>query len=204
MRLRRREPRFGEQYTAIAESLADGSQLLAELLGSDQADRVVLHERMREIDQSVTIATRGVLRSLAAAFVTPFDRVDVYRLGWALRLCSRQIDAVVDLVTLFDLGPLPDPITDQVELVVRAADLTVEAMPLLGRMKAMSQMWLELTRVRAQAGETHRRILAELTTSTPDPAALTRLLAVTRGLDDVVQAFEDVAYVLEQIVVKES
>jgi len=196
--------RFRAQFTAIAVHLADGAQLLAELLGSDRARRQDLADRMQELDQEVVGATHGILRTLAAAFVTPFDRVDVYRLAWSMRSCSRRMDSVVDLMIVYDLEALPSGMTEQIRNIVRAADLTREAMPLLGRTRALSEAWDELTLVRTQSREANHRVLADLTREGGEVGSIIRLVTVAQALDEVVRAFEDVAHVLAQIVVKES
>lgn len=203
-KLRSREARFREQFALIAARLVDGAQVLAESLGTDDEGRRLLAARMQDIDQAASAATRAVLRSLAAAFVTPFDRVDVYRLAWAMRTCSARMESVADLMALFELGTLPVGMSDQVNEVSRAAELTCHVMPRLGRTNVMSEAWSELALVRAQAREAHHRLLVELTATPMEATRLARLLAVAQGLDDSVRAYEGVAHVLEQIVVKES
>lgn len=199
-----RESRFVDLFVEAAGHLATAVELLAELLGADQGGREALSARMREVDQATEATTHAVLRELSAAFVTPIDRIDVFRLAWALRSCSRRIDAVVDQVTLFHLGELPQGATDQVQLLSRAADLTSQVMPQLPRMRAVSEVWIELTRLRKQAGQQHRRLLTDLTAGVGDPAVLARLTIVAQGLEDVAQGFEDVAHALETVVVKET
>lgn len=199
-----RESRFVDLFVEVAGHLVTAVELLAELLGADQAGREALTERMREVDQATEAATHAVLRELSAAFVTPIDRIDVYRLAWSLRACSRRIDALIDQTTLFGLGELPTGATDQVQLLSRAADLTREVMPQLNRMRAVSEVWIELTRLRKQAGRQHRRMLADLTAGPYDQVVLMRLTIVAQGLDEAAQGFEDIAYALETIVVKET
>jgi uncharacterized protein Yka (UPF0111/DUF47 family) len=199
-----RESRFVDLFVEVAGHLVTGVELLAELLGADQAGREALAVRMREVDQGVEAGTHALLRELSAAFVTPVDRIDVYRLAWALRSCSRRVDALIDQVTLFGLGELPAGATDQVQLLSRAADLTREVMPQLNRLRAVSEVWIELTRLRKQAGQQHRRMLTDLTAGAHDQVVLLRLTIVAQGLEDVAQGFEDVAHALETIVVKET
>jgi uncharacterized protein Yka (UPF0111/DUF47 family) len=91
-----------------------------------------------------------------------------------------------------------------VQLLSRAADLTREVMPQLNRMRAVSEVWIELTRLRKQAGRQHRRMLADLTAGPYDQVVLMRLTIVAQGLEEAAQGFEDIAYALETIVVKET
>ena len=203
LRIRPREARFGEGFSSLAGHLVSGAHVVAEALGADQAARLELAHQMREVDQQAEEAAHGILRELAAAFVTPIDRVDVFRLAWGMRLCSRQTDAVVDQVALFGMGVLPGGVTDQVVLIGRAADLTLEAMPRLGRVRAMSQVWIEMMRLVKQSGEVHRQLIASLLVPTTDDVALERLLRVADGVAAAMAAYEHVGDVLEQIVVKE-
>lgn len=204
LRLRPREARFGDLFAVLGTQLVAGAHVLAEVLGADQSGRESLAGRMREIDQEAEEAAHAVLRELAAAFVTPFDRADVYRLVWSLRACSRTTNALVDQITLFQLGVLPSGVTEQVVLVGRAADLTLEAMPRLGRLRTLSQVWIEMARLGKQSGELHRRLVAAtITTHAEDAATMQRLLRTIDALHQTVRAYEAVADVLEQIVVKD-
>lgn len=204
LRLRPREARFTDRFCDLGAHLVTGSHLLAEVLGADLAARPDLAERMREVDQQAEEATHAVLRELAAAFVTPFDRVDVYRLAWAMRLCSRSVDAACEQIALFGLERVPAGLTDQVVLVGRAADLVLEAMPRLGRVTTMTQTWTEVTRLAKQSGEAHRRFLVSHTAAAgEDPVGFQRGLLAEAGVREAVAAYEGVAHVLEQIVVKE-
>jgi len=111
---------------------------------------------------------------------------------------------VIDQVALLRLGELPKAVTDQVHLISRSADLTLGAMPRVTRMRAMSAVWVELTRLNKESGLVHRRLVAEVASTARDFQGLYRLDAVADGLRRTMCAFEDVAHVLETIVVKES
>jgi uncharacterized protein Yka (UPF0111/DUF47 family) len=181
-----------------------GAHVLAEVLGEDQAGRVELGLRMRDIDLETEEAAHAVLRELAAAFVTPFDRADVFRLVRNLRRCSRASDNAVNLIIMFEMGALPAGLTEQVVLVGRAADLTLDAMPRLGRLRSMTQAWVEMTRLGKQSDEVHKSLVVSIISSrAEDPASMQRLLRVVDAMQQVVAAYEAVADVLEQIVVKE-
>lgn len=203
LRLRPSDARFGDLLAQLASSLVDGAQLLAELLGGDRQSRVVIAGKIREVDQAAESTLHALLRLVAASFVTPLDRIDLFRVGWAMRTCTARMDAVADEIVLFRLGELPTETAQCVQLVVRAADVTAVAIPRLARPRTLADPWLELTRLGKQAGQAHRRLLAEVTTTTSDPAALVHLSSVAQSLRRVVEAFEDVATALQTVVVKE-
>jgi hypothetical protein len=86
---------------------------------------------------------------------------------------------------------------------VRAADVTVQALPRLSRATDLADSWIELTRIGKQAGQSHRRLLVEVTTAPTDPAAMIRLVTAAESLRRVVEAFEDLAGTLQTVAVKE-
>ncbi len=202
-RLRRTDARFGDLLADLARQVVTGAQLLAEILGTEQAAREGTAARMHVVDQTSEAAAHAVLRRLAATFVTPVDRVDVYRIAWALRTVAARMDAAADEIALFDLGELPAEMTDLVQLIVRAADVTAQAVPRLTRPALLSDPWIELTRLGKQAGQAHRRFLAEVTAPGADPATIVRMVAAAQSLRRVVEAFEDVAAALQTVAVKE-
>ena len=204
LRLRRDEQRLGDLLADLSGLVVVGAQHLAEALDGDQEIRERSASRLQETDHLAEAAAHAVLRALTAAFVTPFDRADVYRICWALRMCSARMDAAADELALFRLGELPTGAADLVQLVVRAADVTDDAVRRLGRPATLAEPWIELTRLDKQGGQAHRRLLVEVTTVQTDAAMLSRLIASAQSLRRVVEAFEGVADALQTVAVKES
>ena len=204
LRLRRDEQRLGDLLADLSGLVVVGAQHLAEALDGDQEIRERSAGRLQETDHLAEAAAHAVLRALTAAFVTPFDRADVYRICWALRMCSARMDAAADELALFRLGELPTGAADLVQLVVRAADVTDDAVRRLGRPATLAEPWIELTRLDKQGGQAHRRLLVEVTSVQTDPAMLSRLIASAQSLRRVVEAFEGVADALQTVAVKES
>ncbi len=203
-RLRLHDVRFGDLLASQADHLVAGAQQLAEVLAAEQARRVEAGARLHAVDRSAEAGAHALLRTLSAAFVTPFDRADVYRLAWSLRAGVARMDAAADEIVLFQLGELPGGVTELVNLVVRAADVAREAVPLLARPGGLSEQWIELTRLAKQAGREHRLLLVAVTSSVSDVAVVVRLSCLAESLRRVVQAFEDIADALQTVAVKEA
>lgn len=56
---RLRDSSFFDLFVVSAEHLVEGSQLLGQLLGADRAERVVLGQRIREVEHSADEATHA-------------------------------------------------------------------------------------------------------------------------------------------------
>lgn len=201
--LRRGSPGPGPLVADLGAQLVVGAQLLAEILVEEQAAREASAARLRELDHVAQTTAHQLLGALAESFVTPVDRNDLYRLGWALRTCTDRMDAVADQIVLLRAGALPAGFSELVQQVVRAADVTAAAVPVLTRSEALTDAWTELVRLGKQAGQTHRRLTAELTRDGSDPATMIRTTTVAQALRRVLEAFEDVADALQAVVVRE-
>ncbi len=204
LRLRRDDSQLGIRLAELAGLVGEGAQLLAESLDADADSREATAQRLHEVDHRAEVAAHAVLRALTASFVTPFDRADVYRVCWSMRTCVASMEAVGDELHLYALGELPATAPELVGVVVRAAEVTNQAVGRLTAPATLVDPWLELTRLVKQGGQVHRRLLAEVTAATSDPGLLIRHVAVAQSMRRAVESFADVADALQTVAVRES
>jgi uncharacterized protein len=204
IRLTPRETSFYTMFTESASNLVVAAQLLKEMLATDLAGRTVVAEKMRDAEHAGDETTHAIMKELNETFVTPFDREDIYRLASSLDDVMDHMEAAVDLVVLYAIEQLPPGISDQVEVLERAAELTAEAMPRLRAMKDLKEFWIELNRLENQADQVYRRLLANLFSGAYDALSVLKLKEVVDELEAAADAFEHVANTVESIAVKES
>ena len=204
LRLTPKETSFYDLFAKAADNLIVGAGLLTELLGADKSERVEIAERMRDAEHASDEITHGIYKQLNSSFITPFDREDIYTLASLLDDVMDGMDAAADLVSLYQIDMLPDGVADQVDVLVRAADLTAEAMPRLRTMKDLQDYWIEINRLENQADQVYRRLLAHLFSGEYDAITVLKLKEVVDTLEQAADAFEHVANTIETIVVKES
>jgi len=204
LRLTPKEPSFYDLFAKAADNLVVGAALLTELLGTDKSGRVVIAERMRDAEHAGDEVTHAIYRQLNSSFITPFDREDIYQLAGRLDDVMDAMEAAVDLATLYQVESLPPGVADQVDVLVRAADLTAEAMPRLRSMKNLTEYWIEVNRLENQADQIHRKLLAHLFNGKYDAIEVLKLKQIVDILEEAADAFEHVANTVETIAVKES
>jgi hypothetical protein len=202
--LRPQQNKFYPMFATSGENLVVGARLLKELLGADMATRRTIAEKMRGAEHAGDEATHAIMRQLNESFVTPFDREDIYRLASSLDDVMDAMEAAVDLVVLYQIEELPPEVSDQVDVLERAAELTAEAMPRLRSMKDLTAYWIELNRLENQADQVYRRLLAKLFNGDYDALTVLKLKEVVDQLEAAADAFEHVANTVETIAVKES
>lgn len=204
MRFTPRDTTFFDLLAESAQLLVIGANLLAELLEADRKDRKAIASKLNDAEHDADEATHTIMRRLNQTFVTPFDRDDIYRLASSLDDCMDHMEEAADLIVLYKLEELPKRISDQVQVLQRAAELTAEAMPRLRKMGDLTEYWIEINRLENQADKSYRKLLAQLFDDGLDPVTLIKLKEVVDKLEDAADAFETVANTVETIALKES
>jgi uncharacterized protein len=203
LRFRPVDATFYDLFTRLANQLVQGSELLSEML-SDASDRPAIVERMREEEHLADEATHDIIKRVNSTFVTPFDREDIYALASNLDDVMDFMEEAVDLILLYEIGHLPEELSEQAEVLRRCAELTAKTMPGLKTMRDLDEYWIEINRLENAGDKTHRRILAKLFSGQYEALEVLKLKDVVDSLEEAIDAFEKVANTIEQIAVKES
>jgi predicted phosphate transport protein (TIGR00153 family) len=204
LRLTPRDTTFFDLFAAQAIHLVTGANLLGEMLGADRSTRKEIGKRIADAEHEADDATHSIMRRLNQTFVTPFDRDDIYTLASSLDDCMDFMEEAADLIVLYKVDELPARVSDQVQVLQRAAELTAEAMPRLRSMESLSEYWVEVNRLENQADKIHRKLLAQLFDEVTDPIQLMKVKEIVEKLEDAADAFEKVANTVETIALKES
>jgi predicted phosphate transport protein (TIGR00153 family) len=191
-------------YAGAAENLVTGAQLLQKQLAAPADARPEIAVRMHETEHAGDDATHAIYSAVNTTFVTPFDREDMYALAGRIDDVLDHMDAAADLVVLYRPVEIPDGIGDQVDVLCRAADLTVEAMRRLRTPQELSAYWVEINRLENEGDQAYRRMLATLFSGMYEPLELLKLKDVVEELEDAADAFEQVANTVQTIAAKDA
>jgi uncharacterized protein len=203
IRLRPVDSTFHDLFVESAGHLGVGASLLAEMLAVD-ADKAGVFTRMQDAEHAADLTNHEIARRASTSFVTPLDRDDIYRLSSALDEVLDEMEAAVEQMYLYDVRLWPTGIGEQINLLQRCAELTVEAMPRVTARGVAEQWWIEINRLENAGDHNHRRLLAELYSGQYPALEVMKLKDIAESLEGALNAFEDVAGVVEQITVKSS
>ena len=203
LRFRPADTTFYDLFAQAARHLVEGAALLAEMLG-DGNDREGIAQRMRDAEHAADETTHEIIRRVNTTFVTPFDREDIYSLASSLDDVMDFMEEAVDLTLLYEVVKLPSELANQVEVIQRCAELTAASMPRLRTMADLEEYWIEINRLENLGDKSYRRILAKLFSGKYEALEVLKLKDVVDALEAAIDAFEKVANIVEQLVVKES
>ena len=202
-----KEERFFELFTRHSRILVAGAEALRGMLeGGDAVPRYCREITDREHDADEV--TYEVLTAIRRTFITPFDRGDIKDLITSMDDAIDQMNKTAKAVNLFEIRTFDPPMREMGEIIVQAAKLTVEAVPLLssvgkqaGRLNAITE---EIIRIEGRSDDLHDQGLKELFLTHRDSNVMAFIVGsgIYDHLEKVVDRFEDVANEVSGIVIE--
>jgi predicted phosphate transport protein (TIGR00153 family) len=205
-RLLPRTGNFFDLFEAHAVTIVAGADALARLVqdGSSASDHLrEVIEREHDADDII----REVLATVRKTFLTPFDRGAITSLIGSMDDAIDEMRAAALAIDLYEVRAFEPEMKDMAGIIVDAARLTAEAMPLLrdvGRNGArLHELTERLVRMESHADEIHtaglKRAFKEL--GSRDTAKFVVAREIYKHLERIVDAFEDVANEIDGIVI---
>ena len=205
-RLMPREDRFFDLFARHAETLVAGAQALQKLLAGDDIEARC--EEIMALEASADAITSEVMLAVRRSFITPFDRGDIKDLIQSMDDAIDMMRKTVKTVTLFEQRSFDPLMQEMAVVIVEAARLTAEAVPLLVQASAnsrrLSELTEEITRIEERSDELYDRGLKELFKKHARSDAMAYLIGseIYGELEKVVDRFEDVANEINGIVIE--
>jgi predicted phosphate transport protein (TIGR00153 family) len=163
--------------------------------------------KMEAIEHQGDDAAHTIIEQLNKTFITPFDREDIYAL-------TKQIDDVIDMlntiVSRLKIYHITQPdknlieFAAVIELSVLAMARAVAGLRNIKNVQCVFDACVEVNRLE-NVGDTMRdRVLEELFASGKDPITVIKWKDIYQDAETVLDVCEDVAQVVDSIMVKQA
>jgi predicted phosphate transport protein (TIGR00153 family) len=196
-----REEKFYSDFLAMADELNKGAKLLEEMLASerpiwDKADEI------KEVEHKCDFLTHEIIQRLNRTFVTPIDREDIFALARSLDDVMDAIDASATLIRLYRLDTVRFGANELARIVSACTREVRLALAALEQKKGVASHAIEVNRLENEADRIHQQSVSQLFDSEVDPITIMKWKETLDFLEDATDRCEDVANVLEGVVVK--
>jgi len=204
MRLLPRQEKFFELFVHQVRIIDEAAQLLLEGArnGNSQLSRNAV--RIKQLEREGDEVAHDIFTKLNQTFITPLDPEDIHALSSRLDDVLDDIEDSAYRMSAYRLEPIPPTVIELCEIVAQCAKALVKAFEALNKEAALLDHCIEVNRLEDYADEVLRRAIAELFEREQDPISLIKLKEVYEFLEDTTDRCEDVADVLQNVVVKNS
>ena len=196
---------FFELFGKAADNANQGARALAEFLEhyDDLEGRM---RRIKELEHVGDELTHEVIDRLNQTFITPIDREDIHDLVCRLDDILDRIDTAVDRMCLFKIEKPMEEAKALARCLVRSTELICELIPMMKKRSSPEDVRVrvrEIHRLESEADTIERQALVRLFSETrPDPMHVIKWKNVIEVLESATDKCEDVANVIEGIVLK--
>ncbi|MGH2876421.1 MAG: DUF47 domain-containing protein [Solirubrobacteraceae bacterium] len=195
----------GREYFAMFEAAGANVLHAAELLDQMLISFPERRELAREIvvcEQDGDRITHDLIHHLNQTFVTPIDREDIYRLASALDDIVDFVEEVSDYLGLYRVQAPMEQAQRLSGILRDACRQIAEALPLLSGFHDVSRHTIEINRLENEGDRIVREAIASLFDTGIDPMVVIRWKDLFERLESAIDAAEDVANIIEGIVIK--
>jgi predicted phosphate transport protein (TIGR00153 family) len=200
-RLIPREERFFDDFVSMAEQIRIGAGKLHEMLVPDHPvwDKA---DEIKEIEHKCDFLTHEIIQRLHRTFVTPLDREDIHTLARTLDDVMDAIDSAAAIVRLYQIEKVRQDARELAHLVRTSSEQVVIAMRALERRTGVAAPAVEINRLENEADRAHQNAVRRLFEEERDPIVIIKWKEILDFLEAATDRCEDVANVLEGVVVK--
>jgi uncharacterized protein len=201
--LPREEDFFGlfERHAALT---VEGAKEMRRLVQGDQNIRA-LAARIKEIEHETDVITHTCVERLHKTFITPLDREDIHQLITRMDDVMDYIESAAIAVALYELTEMTAAARALADVLVRATEAVAVAVAGLKNVKradGILQACIEVNRLENEGDEILRGALADLFRGATDPLLVLKWKEVYEALENATDRCEDVANVIEGVVLE--
>ena len=199
-----REYIFFDLLEKQVDHAVEAANLFKDLISKGEIDGAAL-DRMRDIEHRGDETAHAIIDGLNRTFITPFDREDIYALTTELDDVIDMLNAIVRRMVVYKLSGVDKHLVEfasVIEQSVRAMARTVKGLRDKKHSKSVLESYVEIHRLENVGDAMRDAVLAELFATEKDPIAVIKRKEIYEHAETVLDICEDVAHVVESILVK--
>jgi uncharacterized protein len=201
-----RDTSFFDSFEAQGKKTVEGCQAFLTLT-EDIHNAAVHAKTIKVIEEACDSITHKVVESLHKSFITPIDREDIYRLMTKMDDVMDFVEAAAERIALYDIRVTTKEVRDLARVLVASAERVLEAVSGLRNLKnpaVILEKCVEINRLENEADALLRGTLAKLFREEKDAITIIKWKEIYELLETATDRCEDVANIIEGVVLEHS
>jgi uncharacterized protein Yka (UPF0111/DUF47 family) len=194
---------FFDTFSAMAAGAVDAALILEEMFRNGKGnDAAAYATRIKDIEHRCDVLIHELVKTLHRTFITPIDREDIHDLASSMDDLVDLIDAIASRVVLFRVGgEIPDA-ADLARIIHRQAQEIQTAVVNLRDAATIMRQCALINQLEKDGDKLYREAVTRVFDSGRDPIFVIKAKEIIETLEAATDAGEDIAIVLERIILK--
>lgn len=196
-----RDEKFYDLFSEQAENIYEAAQKLVALL-EDFRDVEKRVTEIKFVEHKGDQLTHGLVMRLNQTFITPFDREDIHALSSALDDVLDLLDGVAGRLVTYKVSAIPPGARQIAKVILHGTEILRQAISQLQKPANILEYCQQLKHLEEDADRIKADCVARLFENSIDPIEVIKWKEIYEVLEATTDKVEDVANVLESIVLK--
>ena len=207
-----REGNFFEMFNQHAGHILEAAHAFSNMVThyADLHQRESFYREVKHAERAADRVTHEVSRALHKTFITPIDREQIHKLINTMDDVADLFQDSAETMSLYDVRHMTEDMVRLTDLSVKCCERLKEAVALIEKVsdaataEAALKTCEEIDKLESDADRVMRSAMSRLFREEPDVRELIKLKAVYELLETITDKCEDVANLIEGIVLENS
>ena len=201
-RLLPKEEKYFGLFNNLASHLTESAKLLQNLF-SDFDNRASYAEQIKVVEHKCDEITHEIIKKLNQTFITPIDREDIHALASGLDDIVDAIEYTAKRIILYHVAQSTEHARKMSDVMVRLTAHLESAVGALGHKgDQVLQDCIAIHTLENEGDVYHHQAVEKLFAEEKDPITIIKMKEIYEKMERMIDKAEDVANVLEAIVLK--
>jgi len=197
-----KEEQYFDLFVQMTLYICDAARELKGMLADKNHNYQEYSQRIKGLEHACDELTHTVSTKLNKSFITPFDREDIYTMSGALDDIVDLIDDAARAIIIFDVHEIKGYAREFAVVIERMAEQLREIVAILKKPKNVTQRLVELHRLENEGDDIYHAAIAELFHEEHDPLTVLKWKEIYEKLEAAVDRCENVANIIESVIIK--
>ena len=200
-----KEEKFFDLFESQIDRICEAAKIFKELMSHWDPNSKFI-EQIRDMEHEADITTHDIIDKLNRTFITPFDREDIHEL-------ASEMDDIIDLIQgtcskmhRYQVQKTSDEQIQMAEILCQSTETVkkaVKGLRDLGNSRRILDYCIEINSFENAADQVHELAVVKLFNNSRDAIEVIKWKEIYETLEGAIDMCEDVANIIEGIVVKQ-